>query len=85
MTLRDIRDTTAHAISESTPITTALALTICYVCYWIGSEQAANRVRLDAVEVTQQRQIAVAEKLADIAKANAVRLDSIEQKGQARP
>lgn len=80
MTLTDLKQTTGKAISEATPITAALCLTLCYVCYWIGSEQAANRVRLDNVETTQGRLITVVEQLADVAKTNTARLNALDDR-----
>lgn len=57
---------TIKQLGERTPITTAFALTLCYVCYWIGSETSAMRTRLNAVEQTYQQQ--------------SLRLDRIEQR-----
>ncbi len=73
---------TLKSLNENTPITTAFALTLCYVCYWIGAETSAQRVRLEASEQTQRKLGEVVERIADITAGNARRIDVIEQRIQ---
>lgn len=71
---------TIKRLSETTPITLALALTLCYVCYWIGAETAAMRVRLDAYEQTQRQLAEIVDKLSGLADGNSRRIDKVEQR-----